>query len=82
MSAFQVNSAQRYSYSAGAGCLGSNERGASGSSKEVKPGGTIIYNANAFTPKNLKLAGAKPTHLKIKLLMITLLFILLKWERW
>ena len=36
--------------------------------KEVKPGGTIICNANAFTPKNLKLAGYETNPLEDKTL--------------
>ena len=36
--------------------------------KEVKPGGTIICNANAFTPKNLKLAGYDSNPLEDKTL--------------
>ena len=36
--------------------------------KEVKPGGTIICNANAFTPKNLKLAGYESNPLEDKTL--------------
>ena len=36
--------------------------------KEVKPGGTIICNTNAFTPKNLKLAGYESNPLEDKTL--------------
>ena len=36
--------------------------------KEVTPGGTIICNANAFTPKNLKLAGYETNPLEDKTL--------------
>tara|TARA_B100001996_G_scaffold186598_1_gene142760 strand:- start:6017 stop:7861 length:1845 start_codon:yes stop_codon:yes gene_type:complete len=36
--------------------------------KDVKPGGTIICNANAFTPKNLKLAGYESNPLEDKTL--------------
>ena len=36
--------------------------------KEVKPAGTIICNPNAFTPKNLKLAGYETNPLEDKTL--------------
>ena len=36
--------------------------------KEVRPGGIIISNANAFTPKNLKLAGYDTNPLEDKTL--------------
>lgn len=36
--------------------------------KEIAPGGTIICNANAFTPKNLKLAGYETNPIEDKTL--------------
>ena len=36
--------------------------------KEILPGGTIICNMNAFTPKNLKLAGYETNPLEDKTL--------------